>query len=75
MIKCSFNLIVLNPHSAGIDFRTKYIYDEFKLEKKPLAFEVFIKNFSVLTLYPPNYSIGIFTHLKLCLADAIHNFK
>ena len=28
-----------------------------------------------LTLYPPNYSIWIFTHLKLCLADAIHNFK
>ena len=27
------------------------------------------------TLQPPNYSIGIFTHLKLCLADAIHNFK
>ena len=24
---------------------------------------------------PPNYSILIFTHLKLCLADAIHNFK
>ena len=22
-----------------------------------------------------NYSIWIFTHLKLCLADAIHNFK
>ena len=22
-----------------------------------------------------NYSIRIFTHLKLCLADAIHNFK
>ena len=28
-----------------------------------------------LTLEPLNYSIGIFTHLKLCLADAIHNFK
>ena len=28
-----------------------------------------------LTLWPPNYSIWIFTHLKLCLADAIHNFK
>ena len=28
-----------------------------------------------LTLWPPNYSILIFTHLKLCLADAIHNFK
>ena len=25
--------------------------------------------------YPPNYLIWIFTHLKLCLADAIHNFK
>ena len=22
-----------------------------------------------------NYTTGIFTHLKLCLADAIHNFK
>ena len=21
------------------------------------------------------FNIGIFTHLKLCLADAIHNFK
>ena len=29
----------------------------------------------MLTLQPPNYSIVIFTHLKLCLADAIHNFK
>ena len=28
-----------------------------------------------LTLEPPNYSIWLFTHLKLCLADAIHNFK
>ena len=28
-----------------------------------------------LTLSRPNYSILIFTHLKLCLADAIHNFK
>ena len=28
-----------------------------------------------LTLQPPDYSIWIFTHLKLCLADAIHNFK
>ena len=25
------------------------------------------------TLQPPKYTI--FTHLKLCLADAIHNFK
>ena len=30
---------------------------------------------ATLTLYPPNYAIWIFTHLKLCLADAIHNFK
>ena len=24
---------------------------------------------------PPNYSIGIFIHFNLCLADAIHTFK
>ena len=29
----------------------------------------------MFTLVPPNYSIWIVTHLKLCLADAIHNFK
>ena len=28
-----------------------------------------------LALYPPNHSIWIFTHLKLFLADAMHNFK
>ena len=28
-----------------------------------------------LTLSSPNYSIGIFTYLKLWLADVIHNFK
>ena len=33
------------------------------------------KQFSALTLEPPNYSNWIFAHLKLCLADAIHNFK
>ena len=27
------------------------------------------------TLQLPSYLIGIFTHLKLCLADSIHNFK
>ena len=31
--------------------------------------------YAFLNLYPSNYSIVIFTHLKLCLADAIHNFK
>ena len=28
-----------------------------------------------LTLGPLTYSIGIFSHLNLCLATAIHNFK
>ena len=28
-----------------------------------------------LNLLPPNYAIYILTHLKLCLADAINNFK
>ena len=30
---------------------------------------------TILTLWPPSYIIGISTHLRLCLADAIHNFK
>ena len=29
----------------------------------------------VLNHEPPNFSIWIFTHLKLCLADTIHNFR
>ena len=28
-----------------------------------------------LSLWLPSYLIVIFTHLKLCLTDAIHNFK
>ena len=36
---------------------------------------IIIKPVDFLTLSPPNYPIWIFTHLKLCLADAIHNFK
>ena len=28
-----------------------------------------------LTLWPPNYLFRILTHLRLCLDDAIHNFK
>ena len=34
---------------------------------------VYIKH--IIIYYKTNYSIWIFTHLKLCLADAIHNFK
>ena len=29
----------------------------------------------VLTLLPPKYLIGIFTHANVCLPDAIHDFK
>ena len=36
---------------------------------------LWLAELACLTLQPPNYSIWIFTHLKLCLADAIHNFK
>ena len=31
-------------------------------------------NTNYANLKPPNYLIGIFTHLKWCLADAIYNF-
>ena len=36
---------------------------------------IIVLNTSTLTLQQPSYLIGIFTHLKLCLADALHNFK
>ena len=39
------------------------------------AHNVYHDDTATLTLSPPNYSIWIFTHLTLCLADAIHNFK
>ena len=35
----------------------------------------FFVSLASLTLQPPGDSILIFTHLKSCLADAIHNFK
>ena len=44
-------------------------------EVQTLKFDKLTWLFCVLTLQPTNYLIGIFTHLKLCLADAIHNFK
>ena len=49
-------------------------------DNMPTAIFAMINNsFHIATIYlalqPPNYSIWIFTHLKLCLADAIHNFK
>ena len=40
-----------------------------------LLFNVSKHQQTSLTFYPPNYIIGISTHLKLCLADAIHNFQ
>ena len=29
---------------------------------------------NLLIGYSPSFLIGIFTHLKLCLSDAIHNY-
>ena len=44
-------------------FQMLLFWDTFHFKKK------------LLTLQPRYYSIWVFTHLKLCLADAIHNFK
>ena len=47
----------------------------------PVKYYIFVsillKCNSHLTLDPltTNYSTGIITHLKLCLADVIHNFR
>ena len=34
-----------------------------------------MNDFLTLAIWPPNYLIGIFTHLQLCLADAIYNLS
>ena len=49
-----------------------YYLDVCTFRSQQLRFQR-IKN--VIKRQPPNYSILIFTHFKLCLADAIHNFK
>ena len=65
----------------GYNFdKTLLHYREGTLLLIPLLPSIYRKKnfnrfFLALTLWPPNYSIWIFTHLKLCLADAIHNFK
>ena len=50
-------------------------YEQFPQVTKKLWYYYTKKSDIRLTPHPPNYSIWIFTHLKLCLADAIHNFK
>ena len=40
-----------------------------------MPLNIYERKLSRLTLLSPNYSIWIFTHFKLCLANAIHNFK
>ena len=50
------------------------IWRKHRLELQRV-FLIFVLRIYQLTLQPPNYSIGIFTHMKLCLADKIHNFK
>ena len=36
-----------------------------------ITYILYLVNVSV----PPNYLTGIYSHMKLCIADAIHNFK
>ena len=42
----------------------------YVMSLRPIA--IFYSPLKGLSFYPANYSIWIFTHLKLCLADAIH---
>ena len=53
------------------------IYNEghyFCLNRQRLE-SVYITGLTILTLEELSYRIYIFTHLKLCLATAKHNFK
>ena len=76
-IKAKYNVLLnqflVNFHSKTSSYRE--INCVFRDVKWCFIASWRLKALHILTLYPPNYSIGIFTHLKLCLADAIHNFK
>ena len=53
-----------------------YTYKKIILNPHAAFFKItFYSDNNSLPLWPPNYSIWIFTHLTLCLADAIHNVK
>ena len=77
----------LKNRSVTLNRYNKYIHRQFGHEKY-ISLQPFITKTwyweqklwlntenNMLTLNRQNYSIWIFTHLKLCLADAIHNFK
>ena len=53
----------------------KYVHTEINVRGVINRYITIIEFFEFLNPLPPNYSIWIFTHLKLYLADAIHNFK
>ena len=69
----SFKADVINPYIAGAVYNT--VSSMFEIYRNNTKFDKAVLVDAQLTLQPPNYSIWIFTHLKLCLADAIHNFK
>ena len=52
-----------------------YDMDPVRVLHATFTRDVYRQRTNSLTLEPPNYSIWIFAHFKLCLADAIHSFK
>ena len=73
--------MVIDPLSddIGTQMKRKDIYDAFKLKTTLWCLGLYtdisaLQHFN-RQIIQSNYSIWIFTHLKLCLADAIHNFK
>ena len=47
----------------------------FKIQGKIRGLKTSIGVIIALAFQPPNQLIGIFSHFKFCLADAIHNSK
>ena len=69
------------PSPRSVNFAPIGVFLNLQCEYTLLQIEahslLFVINYMGLPFFiqPPNYSIWILTHLKLCLADAIHNFK
>ena len=70
--------LIINLYSAGIDLRRQNLTSVDEVDPRTEKVKIFLmavdifQPIFVVSRESPNNLITIFTHLKLCLADAIH---
>ena len=66
---------VTDGSTSAVDPTRRLFVDNMTAADVPAKTGHWCYSGQTLALEPPSCLFGIFTHLKLCLADAIHNFK